>query len=186
MLLRPAEFTHVSDKFEFITKEFGASGAGRSLRRCRCPYHFVGLAAVANQLAAAWMWLAGAMPLNTVHSNSLLYFSVFCETHDLVWEIISVSEQRMKNCIVKIIDNVFEKRQRWVISFKGSVPPSNEHPLYFFLGKEVTVFTFGRNKSLVRTWNNYFFVMFDIGLNSLNKNLIRFLPKRLDNEKYMP
>ena len=34
---------------------------------------------------------------------------LFCETHDLVWEIISVSEKRMKNCIVKIIDNVFEK-----------------------------------------------------------------------------
>ena len=50
------------------------------------------------------------MPLSTVHSNSLLYFHVFfCETHDEVWEIISVSEKRMKNCIVKIIDNVFEK-----------------------------------------------------------------------------
>ena len=76
MLLRPAEFTHASEKFEFTMKEFGASGAGRSLRRCRCPYHFVSWAAVANQLAAAWMWLAGAMPLSTVHSNSLLYFSV--------------------------------------------------------------------------------------------------------------
>ena len=29
--------------------------------------------------------------------------------HDLVWEIISASEKRMKNCIVKILDNVFEK-----------------------------------------------------------------------------
>ena len=31
--------------------------------------------------------------------------------HDLVWEIISVSEKRMENCkcIVKIIDNAFEK-----------------------------------------------------------------------------
>ena len=34
---------------------------------------------------------------------------LFCETHDLVWEIISVSEKRMKNCIVKIINHVFEK-----------------------------------------------------------------------------
>ena len=34
---------------------------------------------------------------------------LFRETHDLVWEIISVSEKRMKNCTVKIIDNVFEK-----------------------------------------------------------------------------
>ena len=76
MLLRPAKFTHASEKFEFTTKEFGASGAGRPLRRCCCPYHFVGWAAVANQLAAAWMWLAGAMPLSTVHSNSILYFSV--------------------------------------------------------------------------------------------------------------
>ena len=30
----------------------------------------------------------------------------FCETHDLVCEIISDSQKRMKNCIVKIIDNV--------------------------------------------------------------------------------
>ena len=34
---------------------------------------------------------------------------LFCETHDLIWEIISVSEKRMKNCIWKIINNVFEK-----------------------------------------------------------------------------
>ena len=34
---------------------------------------------------------------------------LFCETHDLVWEIISVSEKRIKNCIVKIIKNIFEK-----------------------------------------------------------------------------
>ena len=34
---------------------------------------------------------------------------LFCDTHDLVWEIISVSEKRMKNCILKIINNVFEK-----------------------------------------------------------------------------
>ena len=37
---------------------------------------------------------------------------LFCETHDLVWEIISVSEKRMKNCIVKIINNVFEKNDK--------------------------------------------------------------------------
>ena len=34
---------------------------------------------------------------------------LFCDTHALVWEIIGVSEKRMKNCIVKIINNVFEK-----------------------------------------------------------------------------
>ena len=34
---------------------------------------------------------------------------LFCETHDLVWKIISVSEKRIKNCIMKIINNVFEK-----------------------------------------------------------------------------
>ena len=94
------------------------SGTERSLRG---PYHFIGWAAVANQLAAAWMWLAGAMPLSTVHSNSLLYFLLFCEIHDLVWEIISVSEKKMKNCIVKIIDNVFEKWRSWVISFNCSL-----------------------------------------------------------------
>ena len=65
--------------------------------------------AVANQLAAAWMWLAGAIPLSTVHSNSLLYFLLFYENPDLVWELISVSENIMINCIVKIIENVFEK-----------------------------------------------------------------------------
>ena len=59
-------------------------------------------------------WLAGAIPLSTVHSNSLLYFLLFWETNDLVWEIISVSEKRMKNCIVKIIDNVFEKMTKVV------------------------------------------------------------------------
>ena len=37
---------------------------------------------------------------------------LFCETHDLVWEMMSVSEKRMKNCIVKIIDNVFEKKTK--------------------------------------------------------------------------
>ena len=52
-------------------------------------YYFVGCTAVANQLAAAWMWLAGAIPLSTVHTNSLLYFMLFYETHELVWEIIS-------------------------------------------------------------------------------------------------
>ena len=43
-----------------------------------------------------------------VHSNSLLYFMLFCETHDLVWEIISVYEKK-KNCIAEIVDNVSEK-----------------------------------------------------------------------------
>ena len=52
------------------------------------------------------------MPLGTVHSNSLLYFLLFCETHNLVWETISVSEKRMENCIVKIIDNVFKKMMK--------------------------------------------------------------------------
>ena len=47
--------------------------------------------------------------LSMVHSYSLPYFLLFCETRDLVWEIISVSEKRMKNCIVKIRGNVFEK-----------------------------------------------------------------------------
>ena len=34
---------------------------------------------------------------------------LFCDMYDLVWEIISDSEKRIKNCIVKIINNVFEK-----------------------------------------------------------------------------
>ena len=40
---------------------------------------------------------------------------LFCETHDLVWEIISISQKRMKNCIVKIIDNVFGKNDEGVL-----------------------------------------------------------------------
>ena len=35
---------------------------------------------------------------------------LLCETHDLVWEIISVSEKRMTNCTVKIIDECFRKK----------------------------------------------------------------------------
>ena len=48
---------------------------------------------------------------HTVRHGSLklaFILCYFCETHDLVWEIISVSEKRKKNCIVKIID-VFEE-----------------------------------------------------------------------------
>ena len=46
MLLRSAELTHASEKFDFTTKEFGADKnfGARS---------FVGCPAVANQLAAA-------------------------------------------------------------------------------------------------------------------------------------
>ena len=53
-------------------------------------------------------WLA---PCRWVRFTQTRFFTflLFCETHDLVWEIISVSEKRMKNCIVKIIDNVFKK-----------------------------------------------------------------------------
>ena len=47
---------------------------------------------------------------------------LFCGTHDLVWEIISVSEKRMKNCIVKIIDNVLEKNDEG-----GLFPAQEEH-----------------------------------------------------------
>ena len=34
---------------------------------------------------------------------------LFCDTDDFVLDKISVPEKRMKNCIVKIINNVFEK-----------------------------------------------------------------------------
>ena len=34
---------------------------------------------------------------------------VILRPHNLIWDIISVSEKRMQNCIVKIIDNVFGK-----------------------------------------------------------------------------
>ena len=86
-------------------------------------YHFVGCAAVANQLAAAWMWLTGAYRWVQFISNLLLYFMLFCDTHDLVWEIISVSEKRMKNCIMKIINNVFEKND------EGGLFPLTRAPL---------------------------------------------------------
>ena len=65
-------------------------------------------------------WLAPNL-LSTVHSYSLL---LFCKTHDLVSEIISVSEKRMKNCrIVKIIDNVFEKMTKVGYFHKPSPAP---------------------------------------------------------------
>ena len=38
-------------------------------------YHFVGFETVANQLAAAWMWLTGAMP---VEYGSLMLASMLC------------------------------------------------------------------------------------------------------------
>ena len=44
---------------------------------------------------------------------------LFCENHDLVWKQISVSEKRMKNCIWKIIDNVFEKMTKVGYFLKG-------------------------------------------------------------------
>ena len=74
--------------------------------------------------------MAGAIPLSTVHSNSLLYLMLFCETHDLVWEIISVSEKRIKNCIVKIANNVFEKNDE-----------DGLFPLMKLCGKKSTVFS---------------------------------------------
>ena len=47
--------------------------------------------------------------LCTAHLCLLLYFLLFCETHDLVFELISIFEKSMTNCIVKIIDNVLKK-----------------------------------------------------------------------------
>ena len=79
-------------------------------------YHFVGCAAVANQLAAAWMWLAGAIPFNTVHSNWLLCFVILRNpwfslgNNKCFWK-----ENEKLHC--EIIDNVFEKWRRWVVSF---------------------------------------------------------------------
>ena len=107
VLLRSSELTHASEKIDFTTKRFGADKEIRSqeLRRLR---------GGGQSARSSDLWLAGAIPLNTVHSNSLLHFLLFWETHDLVWEIISVSEKTMKNCIVKIIDNVFEKMTKVV------------------------------------------------------------------------
>ena len=69
------------------------------------------------------MWLADAIPLSTVQANSLLYFMLFCETHDwVVWEIISVSEKRMKTILWKLLTMFSRKKwRRWVISFKGTI-----------------------------------------------------------------
>ena len=66
-------------------------------------------AGVVPNTAPRWQAQKWSDPSRYVTSNLLLYFMLFCDTHDLVWEIISVSEKRMKNCIVKIINNVFEK-----------------------------------------------------------------------------
>ena len=106
MLFRPAELTHTSEKFEFTTKEFGARSTIRSPA-----------AGTTSSVARRWPissqqlecdWLAPYCWVRFT-SNLLLYFMLFCDTHDLVWEIISISEKRMKNCIVKIINNVFVK-----------------------------------------------------------------------------
>ena len=113
MLIRSAELIHVSEKFEFPTKECGALAVA-----LRGGYHFIGCAAVANQLTTAWMWLAGAMPVE-YGSLILVYALLFCETHDLVWKIIIVSEKRMKNC--NYCEHNWQyfrnKWRRWVISF---------------------------------------------------------------------
>ena len=135
MLLRPTEFTHASEKFEFTTKELGARGAGRSLRSCRCPYHFVGWAAVANQLAAAWMWLAGAMPFSTVHSNSLLYFSVILRNP---WFSLGNNKCFWKENEKLYCENYWQcfrkKWRRWVISFNGAMKIPRPHFVWAQLG----------------------------------------------------
>ena len=81
MLLRSAELTHVSEKFDFTKKEFGADKEIRiqELRRLRGG----GQSARSSLNVIGWL-----IPLSTVHSNSLQYFLLFWETHDLVWEII--------------------------------------------------------------------------------------------------
>ena len=58
--------------------------------------------------------MAGAVPdvYGFTRLYSVLYFLLFCETHDLVRAIISVFQKRMKNCIVKIIVNVFKNRSK--------------------------------------------------------------------------
>ena len=48
---------------------------------------------------------------------------LFCDIHDLVPEIISVSEKRMKNCIVKIINNVSEKNDEGLFPLTCSGAP---------------------------------------------------------------
>ena len=60
-------------------------------------------------------------------------YDKFVFFHDLVWEIISVSEKRMKNCIVKIINNVFEKND------EGGLFPLNEVKRSNFKIKKVSL-----------------------------------------------
>ena len=88
MLLRSAELTHASEKFDFTTKEFGADKEVRSqeLRRLRDG----GQSARSSLNVIGYTVEYGSL-------NSLLYCLLFWETHDLFWEIISVSEKRMKN-----------------------------------------------------------------------------------------
>ena len=81
---------------------------------------------------------------------SRFYTLLFCETHDLVWEIISLSEKRMKNCTVKITDNVFEKmKDGYFISFNLLRPTdvccsfdSHDSPL----GVCIDIYTVGRKR----------------------------------------
>ena len=58
--------------------------------------------------------MAGAIPV--AYGSLILaaigtYLLLFCETHDLFCEIINVSEKQMKNCIVKIVENVFKNTE---------------------------------------------------------------------------
>ena len=105
MLFCPAELTHTTEKFEFTTKEFGARWTIRSPRRV--PLRRLrggGQSARSNLNVIGWR--------HTVEYGSpqtCFYTLLFCDTYYLVAEIISVSEKRMKNCIVKIINNVLEK-----------------------------------------------------------------------------
>ena len=65
------------------------------------------------------IWLA---PCRWVRFTQTRFFTflLFCETHDLVWEVKSVSKKRMKKLYCENYWLCFRKKKwlRWVISFK--------------------------------------------------------------------
>ena len=82
-----------------------------------------------------------------------------------VWEFVSQGLNIGKWSTGKHCDGVAVVKNVKIIMCQecGTLPlkgvchlPTNTQ-VYFFLGKEVTVLTFRRNKILVRTSNNYFF-----------------------------
>ena len=80
--------------------------------------------------------------IDTFHSFLLLYLLLFCDTHDLVCEMISVFEKRIQICIVKIVENVFKKNIEGGLFLAIRV-----YPVFFMTNSPLT--------SLIKITSNY-------------------------------